>query len=113
MARTIKTVLNIANYKEGEVEELEISELLSLPAPLDSQGADEARDQLLEELTQQSAKASSGNGLPTPEGTPEGTPAPFLDSVSLLALLVTIGSGRGRTASVREEISLLKGYELV
>jgi hypothetical protein len=32
---TVKTVLNIANY-EGEIEELEISELLELSAPLSS-----------------------------------------------------------------------------
>jgi hypothetical protein len=35
VARTVKTVLNIANY-EGEIEELEISELLELSAPLSS-----------------------------------------------------------------------------
>jgi hypothetical protein len=35
VARTVKTVLNIANY-EGEIEELEISELLELSAPLTS-----------------------------------------------------------------------------
>jgi hypothetical protein len=33
VARTVKTVLDIANYK-GEIEELEISELLELSAPL-------------------------------------------------------------------------------
>jgi hypothetical protein len=33
VARTVKTVLNIANYK-GKIEELEISKLLELSAPL-------------------------------------------------------------------------------
>jgi hypothetical protein len=37
VARTVKTVLDIANYK-GEIEELEISELLELSAPLSSHG---------------------------------------------------------------------------
>jgi hypothetical protein len=35
VARTVKTVLNIAEY-EGEIEELEISKLLELSAPLSS-----------------------------------------------------------------------------
>jgi hypothetical protein len=35
VARIVKTVLNIADY-EGEIEELEISELLELSAPLTS-----------------------------------------------------------------------------
>jgi hypothetical protein len=35
VARTVKIVLDIANY-EGEIEELEISELLELSAPLSS-----------------------------------------------------------------------------
>jgi hypothetical protein len=39
VARTVKTVLNIANYK-GEIEELEISELLELSAPLNSHGTE-------------------------------------------------------------------------
>jgi hypothetical protein len=39
VARTVKTVLNIANYK-GEIEELEISELLKLSAPLSSHGTE-------------------------------------------------------------------------
>jgi hypothetical protein len=33
VARTVKTVLDIADY-EGEIEELEISELIELSAPL-------------------------------------------------------------------------------
>jgi hypothetical protein len=37
VARTVKTVLDIADY-EGEIEELEISELLELSAPLSSHG---------------------------------------------------------------------------
>jgi hypothetical protein len=35
VARTVKIVLNIAKYK-GEIEELEISKLLELSAPLSS-----------------------------------------------------------------------------
>jgi hypothetical protein len=116
VARTVKIVLNIADY-EGEIEELEISELLELSAPLSSHdtemlaeedGAqkDGARDQLLEELLQQTAKANQG--LPTPEGTPVGSLHPGGSSVSS----ATIGR-RSRTASVEEEISLPKGYEPV
>ena len=37
VARKVKIVLNIADY-EGEIEELEISELLELSAPLSLQG---------------------------------------------------------------------------
>ncbi|PZD22095.1 hypothetical protein A1F97_11382, partial [Pyrenophora tritici-repentis] len=72
VARTVKTVLDIADY-EGEIEELEISELLELAAPLGLHGTeileeDEAHNQLIEELLQQSAKGDQS--LPTPEGTP-------------------------------------------
>ena len=35
VARTVKTVLDIADY-EGEIEELEVSKLLDLSAPLSS-----------------------------------------------------------------------------
>jgi hypothetical protein len=61
VARTVKTVLDIANY-EGEIEELEISELLELSAPLSPHGTkmpeeDRAHNQLIEELLQQSANA--------------------------------------------------------
>jgi hypothetical protein len=57
VARTVKTVLNIADY-EGEIEELEISELLELSALLSSHSTkmleeeDGAHDQLMEELLQ-------------------------------------------------------------
>jgi hypothetical protein len=37
VARTVKTVLDIADY-EGEIEELEISELIELSAPLSLHG---------------------------------------------------------------------------
>jgi hypothetical protein len=61
VARTVKTVLNIADY-EGEIEKLEISELLELSALLSSHGTemleeDRAHNQLIEELLQQSANA--------------------------------------------------------
>jgi hypothetical protein len=57
----VKTVLDIADC-EGEIEELEISELLELSAPLSPHGTemleeDGAHDQLMEELLQQSANA--------------------------------------------------------
>jgi hypothetical protein len=105
VARTVKTVLDIADY-EGEIEELEVSELLDLSAPLSLHGTemledDRVCDQLIEDLLQQRAKANQG--LPTPEGTPVGSLYPG-GSVSS----ATIGS-RSRTASVEEEISLLKG----
>jgi hypothetical protein len=110
VARTVKTVLNIADY-EGKIEELEVSELLDLSAPLslhdtEMQEEDGARDQLIEELLQQTAKANQG--LPTPEGTPVASLYPGGSSVSS----ATIGR-RSRTASVEEEISLPKDYELV
>jgi hypothetical protein len=61
VAHTVKTVLNIANY-EGEIEELEISELLELSAPLSSHSTkvleeDRVHNQLMEELLQQLANA--------------------------------------------------------
>ncbi|KAI1508242.1 Pol protein [Pyrenophora tritici-repentis] len=103
VARTVKTVLNIADY-EGEVEELEISELLELAAPLNSQGTkmleeDKAHNQLIEELLQQLAK---------------GEQSKLVRSINLGGSLVspnTIGR-RSRDASIEEEISLPKGYEL-
>jgi hypothetical protein len=75
VARTVKTVLDIADY-EGEIEELEVSELLDLSAPLSLHGTemledDRVCDQLIEELLQQRAKANQG--LHTPEGTPVGS----------------------------------------
>ncbi|KAI1563671.1 hypothetical protein PtrEW13061_012037, partial [Pyrenophora tritici-repentis] len=104
VARTVKTVLDIADY-EGEVEELEISELLELAAPLDSQGTkmleeDEAHDQLIEELLQQSAKGE------------QSKPVRSIDLGGSLVSPNTIGR-RSRDASVEEEISLPKGYEPV
>ncbi|KAA8617707.1 hypothetical protein PtrV1_09214 [Pyrenophora tritici-repentis] len=97
-------VLDIADY-EGEVEELEISELLELAAPLDSQGTkmleeDEAHDQLIEELLQQSAKGE------------QSKPVRSIDLGGSLVSPNTIGR-RSRDASVEEEISLPKGYEPV
>jgi hypothetical protein len=54
VARTVKTVLDIADY-EGEIEELEVSELLDLSAPLSLHNTemlveDRAYNQLIEEL---------------------------------------------------------------
>jgi hypothetical protein len=110
VARTVKTVLDIADY-EGEIEELEISELLELSAPLSLRSTqmseeDGARDQLMDELLQQTAKANQG--LPTPEGTPVGSLHLGGSSVSS----ATIGM-RSRTASVEGEINLPRGYEPV
>jgi hypothetical protein len=110
VARTVKTVLDIANY-EGEIEELEISELLELSAPLSSHSTempeeDRAHNQLMEELLQQLANADQS--LPTPESTLER----LIDPGGLSVSSATIGR-RSRTASVEEEISLLKGYEPV
>jgi hypothetical protein len=107
----VKTVLDIANY-EGEIEELEISELLELSAPLSPHGTempeeeDGAHDQLMEELLQQSANRDQS--LPTPKSTPERSIDPGGSPVST----ATIGR-RSRTASAEEEISLPKGYEPV
>ncbi|PZD22874.1 hypothetical protein A1F96_10756, partial [Pyrenophora tritici-repentis] len=110
VARTVKTVLDIADY-EGEIEELEISELLELSAPLRSHGTempeeDGAHDQLMEELLQQSANGDQS--LPTPESTPARSIDPGGLSVSPDAR-----GRRSRAASVEEEISLPKGYEPV
>jgi hypothetical protein len=110
VARTVKIVLDIADY-EGEIEELEISELLELSALLSSHGTempeeDEAHDQLMEELQQQSA--NTDQTLPTPESTPERS----IDLGGSSVSSATIGR-RSRTASVEEEISLPKGYEPV
>jgi hypothetical protein len=106
----VKTVLDIADY-EGKIEELEISELLELSAPLSLHGTempeeDGSRDQLMDKLLQQTAKANQG--LPTPESTPVVSLHPGGSSV----LSATIGM-RSRTASVEEEISLPRGYEPV
>jgi hypothetical protein len=61
VVRTVKTVLDIADYK-GEIEELEVSELLDLSAPLSLHDTemleDRAYNQLIEELLQQTAKAN-------------------------------------------------------
>ncbi|KAG9376857.1 hypothetical protein A1F94_012457 [Pyrenophora tritici-repentis] len=100
----VQLLLDIADY-EGEVEELEISELLELAAPLDSQGTkmleeDEAHDQLIEELLQQSAKGE------------QSKPVRSIDLGGSLVSPNTIGR-RSRDASVEEEISLPKGYEPV
>jgi hypothetical protein len=110
VARTVKTVLDIANYK-GEIEELEISKLLEPSTPLSLHGTkmpeeDGARDQLMDELLQQTAKANQG--LPTPEGTPARILHLGVSSVSS----ATIGM-RSRTASVEEEVNLPRGYEPV
>jgi hypothetical protein len=111
VARTVKTVLDIADY-EGEIEELEISELLELSAPLTSHSTkmleeeDRAHNQLIEELLQQ--LANRDQSLPTPKSTPERS----INLGSLLVSTATIGR-RSRTASAEEEISLLKGYKPV
>jgi hypothetical protein len=111
VARTVKTVLDIADY-EGKIEELEISELLELSAPLSSHGTempeeeDRAHDRLIEELLQQSANGDQI--LPTPESTSERT----IDLRGSWVSPATI-ERRSRAASVEEEISLPKGYEPV
>jgi hypothetical protein len=107
---TVKTVLDIADCK-GEIEELEISKLLELSAPLSLLGTeipeeDGAGVQLMDESLQQTAKANQG--LPTPEGTPVASLHPGGSSVSS----ATIGMRSG-TASVEEEISLPRGYKPV
>jgi hypothetical protein len=111
VARTVKTVLDIADY-EGEIEELEISKLLELSAPFSSHGTempeeeDRAHDQLIEELLQQSANGDQI--LPTPGSTPERT----IDLRGSSFSPATI-ERRSRAAGVEEEISLPKGYEPV
>jgi hypothetical protein len=110
VARTVKTVLDIADY-EGEIEQLEISKLLELSAPLSLHGTEMpekngAHDQLMDKLLQQTAIANQA--LPTPEGTLVALLHPGGSSV----LSATIGM-RSRTASVEEEISLPRGYKPV
>jgi hypothetical protein len=68
----VKTVLDIADHG-GEIEELEISELLELSAPLSSHGTempeeDGTYDQLIEGLPQR--PANGAQSLLTPE-TPQ------------------------------------------
>jgi hypothetical protein len=66
---------------------------------------DEAHDQLIEELLQQSANRD--RSLPMPESTPERSIGPGGSPVSPATIR------RSRAASVEEEISLPKGYEPV
>jgi hypothetical protein len=73
VARTVKTVLDIADY-EGKIEDMEIRKLLELSAVLslhstEMQEEDGVHDQLMEELLQQSTNGDQS--LQMPGGTLE------------------------------------------
>jgi hypothetical protein len=106
VARTVKTELDIANYK-GKIEELEISKLLELSAPLSLHGTetpegDGAQDQLMEELLQQSANGDQS--LAMPKSTLLERPINSENPATI---------GRSGTASIEEEINLPRSYEPV